>query len=344
MKQDSVTTTTNTTGDRRRGKRKRVEEDNKENTPFIPSKRQQFNSIQQQLTPPTTPAGKQIQRKTIKNLSFTNIIFEHTFRISYSSISEILQMFINYVDIDDESGGESSLMNEENLNAFLSLFSNDSFADFFNQIISQKLQSILNHSATKSSFVYDQEGLDDEQLFNFLKRIWRVFWKRIHGLSNDDTRQSFHELMSIRYSPNYLNKILKYQTYLNNIWTIVSRLYANKIIQLFPYHAGSNGEIVRKALDSCKNSIYSYNSENGSQISCKILTQLYNQIIEIIARFPGDFKTDEYIQWLTKQIGKLQKSKKFLMMFRKLSKSYILRGGVGKIKNILVKCKCCPIM
>ena len=96
MKQDSVTTTTNTTGDRRRGKRKRVEEDNKENTPFIPSKRQQFNSIQQQLTPPTTPAGKQIQRKTIKNLSFTNIIFEHTFRIFYSSISEIFQMFINF--------------------------------------------------------------------------------------------------------------------------------------------------------------------------------------------------------------------------------------------------------
>ena len=98
MKQDSVMTTTNTS-DRRRSKRKRVEEDDKENTPFISSKRQQFNSIQQQLTPPTTPAGKQIQRKKIKNISFTKIIFEHTFRISYLSISEMLQMFISHVDV-----------------------------------------------------------------------------------------------------------------------------------------------------------------------------------------------------------------------------------------------------
>jgi hypothetical protein len=222
-----------------------------------------------------------------------------------------MQMFLGYVDDDDEFN--PSLLNDENLNSVINLLGNDSFLDFFHQIISQKLQSLLN--PTKSNYIYDPEGLDDELVFNFLKKIWRVLWQRVHGLTNDDTRQSFGELLSIRYSTNYLNRIFKYQIYLNNIWTLVSKGYSNKIVDLFAYDGNSTGEIVRKALDSCKNSIHNYNSENGSQISCKILTQLFNQIIEIIARFPSDVKTDEYIKWLTKQIEKLQKSERNEVLF-----------------------------
>jgi hypothetical protein len=297
--------------EKRGSKRKRVEEEEEEDKENTPLTKKQYST--QQLTPPTTPASvsRTIQRKTIKNLSFTNIIFEHTFRISYSSITEIMQMFLGYVDDDDEFN--PSLLNDENLNSVINLLGNDSFLDFFHQIISQKLQSLLN--PTKSNYIYDPEGLDDELVFNFLKKIWRVLWQRVHGLTNDDTRQSFGELLSIRYSTNYLNRIFKYQIYLNNIWTLVSKGYSNKIVDLFAYDGNSTGEIVRKALDSCKNSIHNYNSENGSQISCKILTQLFNQIIEIIARFPSDVKTDEYIKWLTKQIEKLQKSERNEVLF-----------------------------
>lgn len=50
-----------------------------------------------------------------------------------------------------------------------------------------------------------------------------------------------------------------------------------------------------------------YNIENGnnSAISVKIQSFLYNQMLEIITRYPGEVKADDYIKWLTKQSEKV---------------------------------------
>ena len=58
--------------------------------------------------------------------------------------------------------------------------------------------------------------------------------------------------MSIRYSTNYLNRILKYQMYLNNIWTFVSKKFTNRLKDLFSF----DGDRVRKALENCKVSFF----------------------------------------------------------------------------------------
>ena len=74
-----------------RRKRKRNEElEDKENTPVLAKRALPIQH--QQLTPPLTPARH--TRKPIQNLSFTNIIFDHTHRISYSAITEMLQLFL----------------------------------------------------------------------------------------------------------------------------------------------------------------------------------------------------------------------------------------------------------
>ncbi len=66
-----------------------VEEEDKENTPVLAQRQVPI----QQLTPPLTPPTRHI-RKPIQNLSFTNIIFDHTHRISYSACLDMLQIFL----------------------------------------------------------------------------------------------------------------------------------------------------------------------------------------------------------------------------------------------------------
>ena len=67
-----------------------VEEEDKENTPVLAQRQVPI----QQLTPPLTPTPTHHARKPIQNLSFTNIIFDHTHRISYSACLDMLQIFL----------------------------------------------------------------------------------------------------------------------------------------------------------------------------------------------------------------------------------------------------------
>ena len=67
----------------------------------------------------------------------------------------------------------ANLFDQENLNALINLIGNDSFLDFFHQIIGQKLQSLLKTRNPSANNIYDPESFNDKRLFNFLKSIWR---------------------------------------------------------------------------------------------------------------------------------------------------------------------------
>ena len=65
--------------------------------------------------------------------------------------------------------------------------------------------------------------------------VLRIFWQRVHGSSvtNGASTRSYTDNIPARYSASYLNKILKYFKYLQNIWNIVGERFSDKLIKLF---------------------------------------------------------------------------------------------------------------
>jgi hypothetical protein len=68
---------------------------------------------------------------------------------------------------------ENRLSDAENLNALINLISNDSFLDYFHQIVGQKLQNLLKTRNQFSLTIYDPESFGDVELINFLVKTWR---------------------------------------------------------------------------------------------------------------------------------------------------------------------------
>ena len=166
--------------------------------------------------------------QNLGNFSFANIQFDYVPRISYSCCAKMLQL----VQVSNPNGSTNVTELFTNVkigSSIIAMITNPKLYDYIIKIIDKKLKTLL--VATAKDFLhmtlntYDPEGMNSEQVFKFLSKIWDNSCLRVNGTINQRGDSTFTVSMRTNLNQSFLVKTYKNIIFCQSIWTIVCRRF-----------------------------------------------------------------------------------------------------------------------
>lgn len=184
---------------------------------------------QPDVKPPLTSTASQ---RLISDLSFANIQFEHTYRVSSKCLNRMLALYIGVVY-------KTTLRSPECLCGWKPKSKLDMYAEITAVITSERFIDFLMKSVDaklKNLNCYDPLGYVPLKTFKMLSILWTSFSRRING--SDGDLCVFKPDIAQRFCPSFLSRSVKMIGFCQSIWTLVDtrftsiRMFLNDFEQL----------------------------------------------------------------------------------------------------------------
>lgn len=290
--------------------------------------------------------SKSLNQTQPRNISLTNLQFEHMPRISFSCCLKMIQLTMCNTD-SDKTSSKTMLLSvfDKRLQSLVILLSQEKFRDFVLKIVDIKLKQI------KSEKLYDPEMFDKHQIYEFLSIAWINYFQRINSTikavkrAGQNVNTDADSLTDTVYQPNltqrygapFFTKTLRYINQCTNIWSIINNQFQSLrtkiIIEERKYYApcdrltlnSYNQSGARKLcwsflLDCVKTIKYHSNPPPSTALIChKVCISLLNLVFDIsrsIMLKEEHFKclSDWLFQMVRENSAKTEIGKKILNM------------------------------
>lgn len=124
---------------------------------------------QPQPKPQPEPTNKGLT--LFKSLSFANMQFEHTYRISYKCCLKMVAMYLGIKD-NVKIFKAAKMANMNFFTSMMPLLADQKFIDFLMKVCEKKLKSLLNSDDLTAIDLYDPLSCTNYDLFSFLAFLW----------------------------------------------------------------------------------------------------------------------------------------------------------------------------